>query len=109
MPLWSVERSESEARTVEMVSKQPVSKLAITRRGHKGDASVLQPTIMFCVPNLWDWMMEALGKKVRSSHSEQRGFLLNNPPLGVSLVQSCWLNRSCRGLLSFEDGLSNHR
>ena len=40
-------------------------KSTMVKKGHKGDASVLQPTIMFCVPLILDRIYKGVTENIR--------------------------------------------
>lgn len=58
MVVWGVGVGYSHPNTL-------TDKSTMVRRGHKGDASVLQPTIMFCVPLILDRIYKGVTENIR--------------------------------------------
>lgn len=58
MVVWGVGVGYSHANTL-------TDKSTMVRKGHKGDASVLKPTIMFCVPLILDRIFKGVNENIR--------------------------------------------
>jgi len=58
MVVWGVGVGYSHPNTL-------TDKSTMVKRGHKGDASVLQPTIMFCVPLILDRIFKGVTENIR--------------------------------------------
>merc|ERR1719317_819683 len=58
MVVWGVGVGYSHANTL-------TDKSTMVRKGHKGDASVLKPTIMFCVPLILDRIYKGVNENIR--------------------------------------------